>query len=143
MLKYNLANWATRAGCKFEAPREGDVGYDLHSAEAITLFPGEQRTITTGLKLQLDSGYVGIVNDRSSLALKQIYTHAGIIDPSYRGYINVLLANHSQAPFHIEPGHRIAQLIILPFVRPEPVHVVPERLEQSLRGEGNFGSTGI
>jgi dUTP pyrophosphatase len=140
MIKYQLEDWAKRSGCKFEPPREGDAGYDIYSAEDTTLFPGDRAQVTTGLRVEIPSGTVGIVKDRSSIAMRGVYTHGGVIDASYRGTITVLLENNSKTPFHIEAGHRIAQLLLQPaLVKPT---VMAESLTPTPRGEGAFGSTG-
>ncbi len=140
MMKYKMEAWARVAGCDFKAPRSGDAGYDIQSAEAVTLFPGDQKTVTTGLRVEIPNGHVGMVKDRSSIAMRQVYTHAGVIDAGFRGLVNVLISNRGVENFHIEPGHRIAQLLIMKVDTPALVEA--ERLSDTQRGENGFGSTG-
>ena len=117
------------------------AGLDLYAAlaEPITLAPGETALVPTGLALEIPTGYFGLVKDRSSFALKGLRTSAGVIDADYRGEVRIVLTNATAAPIRIEPGERIAQLILLPYAAPEVVDV--EELTETERGEGGFGST--
>ena len=142
IIKAYLEPSAEKVGCKFQRPRAGDAGYDLYASETVTIFPKEQVTVQTGLKLEIPTGYMGIIKDRSSMALRRIYTHAGVIDAAYRGEIGVLLDNQSGKNYHIEPGQRIAQLIIVESHTPAVEIVVEEELSNTPRGDGAFGSTG-
>lgn len=140
-LKFNLEPSAL-PHCKFVRPRPGDAGYDICSSGSTTIFNGTQGIVMTGLRVAIPKGYVGLIKDRSSMAIRQIYTHAGVIDSSFRGAITVLMQNDSKSPFHIEPGDRIAQLVIVPVLTIETCQVNIEDLGKSERGEGSFGSTG-
>jgi len=121
------------------------AGLDLQAAlaSAITLAPGERRLIPTGLKLEIPHGYEGQVRPRSGLALQHgigMVNAPGTIDADYRGEVGVLLVNHGQEPFVIEPLARVAQLVICPVARAELVEV--SELTSTERGEGGYGSTG-
>jgi dUTP pyrophosphatase len=124
---------------------DGSAGMDLAAAlEApITLAPGERRLIPTGLALEIPRGYEGQVRPRSGLALKHgigMVNAPGTIDSDYRGPVGVLLVNHGQEPFLIEPLARIGQLVISRVERAE-VELVTS-LDDTVRGAGGFGSTG-
>jgi dUTP pyrophosphatase len=108
------------------------------------LDPGERRLIPSGLAIALPAGYEAQVRPRSGLALKHGVTclnTPGTIDADYRGEIGVILVNLGQEPFTVARGSRIAQLVVAAVARAawRPV----EMLEQSLRGDGGFGSTGL
>ncbi len=143
-LPYYLTEQAKAAGCRFRAPRYGDVGYDIHASEPTTLFPGEQTSVLTGLYLAIPPGREGKAESRSSLAKRRIYVKAGVFDWTYRGEIVILLENMSKYSYHIEPGDRIAQLIIRKveseLCTKEVLHV--EDLGETARGSAGFGSTG-
>ncbi|GAA1831947.1 dUTP diphosphatase [Agromyces salentinus] len=123
----------------------GDAGADLHAAEAVVLEPGERATVATGVAIALPDGYVGFVVPRSGLAFKHgitIVNAPGTVDAGYRGEIKVALLNtDSSESYTIEPGDRIAQLVVMPVSRARFIEV--ERLPGSQRGEGGFGSTGF
>lgn len=130
-------------GLSFSAPRPGDAGYDLYAVEPATLAPGAQAAIRTGIHVELPPGFVGIIKDRSSMALRGIHTYGGVIDSSYRGELKVILNNLSETAQTIAPGQKFAQMVIIAHYA-EPVEVVRslEALSNSDRGEGGFGSTG-
>jgi dUTP pyrophosphatase len=109
----------------------------------ITLAPGERRLIPTGLALEIPPGYEGQVRPRSGLALRHgigMVNTPGTIDSDYRGPVGVLLVNHGQEPFVIEPLARIGQLVVARVERAE-IELV-ETLDGTTRGSGGFGSTG-
>ena len=122
----------------------GDAGADLTAAEAVVLAPGERAMVGTGVSIALPDGYVGFVVPRSGLAAKHgitIVNAPGAVDAVYRGEIKVILLNtDATEPHAIEPGDRIAQLIVVPIVQAKFVPV--ETLPGSARGAGGFGSTG-
>ena len=124
-------------------PRPGDAGYDLVSGEERVIMHDEQLSIKTGLHLGIPDEYFAMIRDRSSLALKKVRVQAGIIDPSFRGEVEVILHNQGLRPYSIKPGDRIAQLVFLPLVTPVLKQVTDiKSLPFSLRGRGGFGSTG-
>ena len=123
----------------------GAAGMDLCAAlrEPLVLGPGQRRFVPTGIALALPSGYEGQVRARSGLALRNgigIVNAPGTIDEDYRGEVGVVLVNHGQEPFTIEPLSRIAQLIIAQVARVDVVLV--EALDETARGAGGYGSTG-
>ena len=123
----------------------GDAGADLRAASAHTLAPGERALVPTGTSIALPHGFVGYVMPRSGLALRHgvgLVNAPGVIDAGYRGEISVIVINHdSEESFSIEPGDRIAQLVISSVERArfQPVTALPG----SQRDTGGFGSTGI
>jgi len=124
--------------------RSGDAGLDLCAAESAHLGPGERWKVGTGIALELPAGYAGLVLPRSGLADRygiSLVNSPGLIDSGYRGEVSVLLLNTDPAEvFRVEPGDRIAQLVITPFVDADPVEV--RELSDSERGTDGFGSTG-
>ncbi len=128
---------------KFTAPRPGDAGYDLCALEAVTLPPGKRALIRTGLHVEIPSGYVGLVKDRSSMARDGLHTMAGVIDSAYRGELKILLLNTNDAEYAIQVGQKIAQMVVVPYYD-AAVEVVDQldQLSESVRGAGGFGSTG-
>ena len=124
----------------------GAAGMDLCAAlrEPLILGPGQRRFVPTGIALALPKGYEGQVRPRSGLALRNgigIVNSPGTIDEDYRGEIGVVLVNHGQEPFTIEPLARIAQLIIAQVARVQVVLV--DTLDETTRGAGGYGSTGV
>jgi dUTP pyrophosphatase len=120
---------------------EAAAGADLHAAESVTLAPGARAAVATAVHLELPPGHVGLVWPRSGLALKHgIDTLAGVIDSDYRGEVKVVLVNHGQDTFGIQPGDRIAQLLVQRVERVE--FLSTEALSKTIRGPDGFGSTG-
>ncbi|MBA3260777.1 MAG: dUTP diphosphatase [Gemmatimonadales bacterium] len=121
----------------------GSAGYDLASADAGSLAPGERRLFRTGVAIAVPEGFECQLRPRSGLALKQGITLANspaTIDSDYRGELKVALVNHGAETFEIARGMRIAQMI---FARVERAEFrVAAELPESHRGEGGFGSTG-
>jgi dUTP pyrophosphatase len=123
--------------------RSGDAGYDLRSVEAVTLPPGGRHAVATGLALALPPGVAGLVTPRSGLAARHGITclnAPGLVDPDYRGEVKVILHNAGEEPFHVEPGDRIAQLLLV--VYGSPTLRVVDALPETERGEAGFGSSG-
>jgi len=123
--------------------KPGDAGLDLRASEAVTLESGERRLVPTGLAVAIPEGYAGFVLPRSGLAMQKgvtVLNAPGLIDSGYRGELKVLLINHGAEAVGIERGERIAQLVVQPVARARLVE--EERLPDSARGEGGFGSTG-
>ena len=122
---------------------DGAAGMDIVSAETLSLAPGDRAAVPTGLSIAIPAGYEVQVRPRSGLALKQGLTVAnapGTIDSDYRGEVKVILINLGSKPAHIERGMRIAQLVVAPVTRGAFVEV--DRLDDTARGAGGFGSTG-
>jgi dUTP pyrophosphatase len=123
---------------------DGDAGYDLHAAEPLTLAPGERAVVGTGIAVAIPEGHAGLVLPRSGLAFKHgiaLVNAPGLIDSGYRGELRVLLLNTDRAtPFDVEPGDRIAQLVVVKVESPELKE--HDLLEETARGAGGFGSSG-
>ena len=124
---------------------EYSAGADLCACleQAVTLEPGETRLISIGISMEIPVGYAGFVFARSGLATKRHLAPAnkvGVIDSDYRGEFFVPLRNHGPIPQTIEPGERIAQMILMPYLAANFLEA--ESLSDTLRGEGGFGSTG-
>lgn len=123
------------------------AGLDLRAAvpeaEPVVLGPGDWAAVPTGLQVELPEGTEGQVRPRSGLAFKYgvtVLNSPGTVDADYRGEVKVLLVNHGKAPFVVERGERIAQLVVARYV---PVRFVEaDRLGDTARGGGGFGSTG-
>lgn len=120
-------------------------GFDLRAAveEPLTLAPGDRALVPTGIAIAIPSGWEGQVRPRSGLALRHgiaLVNAPGTIDADYRGEIGVILVNLAKEPFVIERGERIAQLVIAQV--PECTLEAVERLDETSRGSGGFGSTG-
>ncbi len=122
---------------------EGDAGLDLSASERVELGPGERAVVGTGLMVAIPAGHAGYVQPRSGLAARHgitILNTPGLVDAGYRGELKVVLLNTDRSErFVVEPGMRIAQLVVVPVASPEPVEV-PE-LPGSERGERGFGSS--
>lgn len=123
----------------------GAAAMDLHACidAPITLPAGERALIPTGLAVAIPEGYVGIVAVRSSMGIKNGVTLSngiGVIDSDYRGPLGVGLLNTTKEPYTVQPGDRIAQLMLLPVAQAE-LEVVSE-LSETARGQGGIGSTG-
>jgi dUTP pyrophosphatase len=120
---------------------DGAAGADLHASEALVIAPGERAAVPTAIHVELPPGHVGLVWPRSGLALRHgIDTLAGVIDSDYRGEVRVVLVNHGREPFRIEPGDRVAQLLVQRVER--ALFVGGDDLTTTGRGAGGFGSTG-
>jgi dUTP pyrophosphatase len=122
----------------------GDAGSDLIAAEAHTIAPGQRTIVGTGLAMAIPDGFAGFVLPRSGLATRSGITVAnapGLIDSGYRGELRVGLINHSDEPFTVNVGDRIAQLVVMAVGVVEFVEA--EALDDTARGTGGFGSTGI
>ena len=119
----------------------GAAGLDLHAAETVCIEPGRHETVRAGVALAIPTGHVGLIFDRSSVAKEGLHTMAGVIDSDYRGEIKVMLLNTMPFPFLMRYGDRIAQLLIIPCLQ----HTVLEvnELDETERGSGGFGSTGV
>ena len=128
---------------EFSAPRAGDAGYDLYAVADYRAAPGQRALVETGLHLEIPSGFVGVVKDRSSVASAGLHMIAGVIDSSYRGELKLLLVNLGEERYRIRIGQKIAQLLVVP-TYVEAIEVVDslEDLSATERGAGGFGSTG-
>ena len=142
--------WASGADQSLGLPRyetSGAAGADLRAnlenKAPVTLAPGARALVPTGLKLALPDGFEAQIRPRSGLALKHgisLPNTPGTIDSDYRGALGVIMINHGDAPFVIEHGDRIAQLVVAPVVQAQFKQV--DALDDTPRGAGGFGSTG-
>jgi dUTP pyrophosphatase len=124
---------------------EGDAGLDLASVEEAVLAPGERRTVATGLAVAIPDGHAGFVQPRSGLASRHgitVVNAPGLIDAGYRGELKVVLLNTDpDEPFHVRPGDRIAQLVVLAL--PRITVTEADDLPPSERAERGFGSSTV
>ncbi len=122
----------------------GDAGLDLFAGESRQLAPGERAVVRTGVAIALSPGTEGQVRPRSGLAAKHgvtVLNTPGTIDAGYRGEVGVILINLGQTAFQIEKGMKIAQLVVKPVLRVTVALV--DVLDETARGAGGFGSTGV
>lgn len=128
-----------------ERAYSGDAGLDLAACERVELTPGERATVGTGLAVAIPEGYAGFVQPRSGLAARHgiaLVNSPGLIDSGYRGELRVVVLNTDKdSAFTIEPGMRIAQLVIMRLPEVELVEV--EELPESDRGVRGFGSSRV
>ena len=122
----------------------GDAGYDLYANETLEVLPGNIALVATGLKLAVPVGFECQVRPKSGLALNHgvtLLNSPGTIDAGYRGEVKVILINLGKNPFLVEKGKKIAQLV---FNKIESADFkIVERLDETRRGDGGFGSTGL
>ena len=122
----------------------GSAGMHVRAAEALTIAPGNRGLVGTGFAFAIPQGYEVQVRPRSGLALKKgisVLNTPGTIDSDYRGEIKVILANLGEEDFVIERGDRIAQIVVAPVQRGDLIEVAD--LDETRRGTGGFGSTGV
>jgi dUTP pyrophosphatase len=122
---------------------DGDAGLDLAACDRIELAPGARAVVGTGVAVAIPDGHAGFVQPRSGLASRHgiaVVNSPGLVDSGYRGELKVVLLNTDpDEPFVVEPGMRIAQLVVVPVATPEPEEVA--ELPGSERGERGFGSS--
>ncbi|KAH8144687.1 uncharacterized protein LAJ45_11280 [Morchella importuna] len=130
---------------KAQLPTRGSAfaaGYDVYSSHATTIPARGKALVDTDISIAVPAGTYGRIAPRSGLASKNfIDVGAGVIDADYRGQVKVLLFNHSDSDFEVKEGDRVAQLVLERIYTPEVEEV--QDLEESVRGAGGFGSTGI
>lgn len=123
----------------------GDAGSDLYAREAATLTPGRRERVGTGIAVAIPDGHAGLVLPRSGLAHRHgiaLVNAPGLVDAGYRGELQVLLLNTDpEETYEVQPGERIAQLVLVPFSAPEWTEVAS--FETTARGAGGFGSSGL
>ncbi|HTH93400.1 MAG TPA: dUTP diphosphatase [Candidatus Paceibacterota bacterium] len=121
--------------------KAGDAGFDLYAKEDTVLMPGKYAGIATGVALEIEEGYVGLIWDKSGLAIKNgLKTLGGVVDAGYRGEIVVGMINLSDTPYTFEAGHKVAQMIIQKFETAS--FELVENLSETERGDTGFGSSG-
>ncbi|MDY0095592.1 MAG: dUTP diphosphatase [Candidatus Vecturithrix sp.] len=122
----------------------GDSGMDVYSIEEVSIAPGETRLVHTGLKIAVPGHYEAQLRPKSGLALQHgitLLNTPGTVDSGYRGEVCVIVINHGREAYHIQKHGKIAQLVICPVIRANIVEV--EQLDETARGDGGFGSTGL
>lgn len=128
-----------------QSQNRGDAGYDLRSAKDLSIAPGERAMIPTGIAIAIPIGYGGFVQPRSGLAAKNgitVLNTPGLIDSGYRDEVKIILLNTDKnETFQIKRGDRIAQLVIQKYET--VLWDVVDHLQDSQRGTGGFGSTGV
>ena len=142
-IKIKIINLSGNPTPKLETPNSAGVDLRAFIAESVFLMPLERTLISTGLKIELPTGYEAQVRPRSGLALKHgisVLNSPGTIDSDYRGDIGIILINLSNDKFEIKNGDRIAQLVIAKHSNPK--FIESKELTESQRGTSGFGSTG-
>src|SRR6056297_2430438 len=125
----------------FNYAHEGDAGLDIYANEDKIIKSNTRDIISTGIAIAIDKGYVGLVWDKSGIASKKgIKTMGGVIDNGYRGEVKIVLLNTTNEDYTVEKGNKIAQMLIQKIERAEIDEV--QDLDETIRGEGGFGSTG-
>jgi len=119
----------------------GDAGLDLFASENYILMPGAVRAVQTGIKVAIPRGYVGLIWDKSGISLRGVHKLAGVVDAGYRGEVQVVMINLGTTPFEIKAGMKIAQMLVQPVNEVQVVEA--DELDDTSRGEGGFGSTGL
>ena len=143
-MKINIINKSQHALPSYETIASAGMDLRAYLTEPVVLQPMDRMLIPTGLFIELPIGYEAQVRPRSGLALKKGITclnSPGTIDADYRGEVGVILANLSKEPFTVENGERIAQMVISECYM--GTLEIAEELNETERGEGGFGSTGI
>ena len=124
-----------------DQPYDGDAGFDLYSTGTVSIEPGKKAAIGTGIALAIPKGFVGLIWDKSGIAIKHgLKTLGGVVDSGYRGEVMVGIINHSDKPYIFEEGDKVAQMLIQEVVLPKIVEV--EELDETQRGDKKFGSSG-
>ncbi|MBR3522972.1 MAG: dUTP diphosphatase [Prevotella sp.] len=143
MIKINVINTGKQPLPQYATPQSAGMDLRADIEESVTLQPLERHLFPTGLRIALPEGYEAQVRPRSGLALKHgitVLNSPGTIDADYRGEVGVVLVNVSNEPFTVEPGERIAQMVIARHEQAE--FVVVEELDATERGEGGYGHSG-
>lgn len=128
---------------KYATPCSAGADVFARIDEEITVWPGTRALIRTGLKIAIPDGYCGLLLGRSGLALKHgicLANGVGLIDSDYRGELGVVLQNNGGEPFKVKDGMRIAQLVIVQY---QQTRFEQDSLDDTIRGQGGFGSTGV
>lgn len=144
MIQIKVVNRGHQQLPAYATPQSAGMDLRANIEEPIVLHPMERRLIPTGLHIALPEGYEAQVRPRSGLALKHgltVLNSPGTIDADYRGEVGVLLINLSQEDFVINDGERIAQMVIAKHEQAD--FVMAEELDQTERGEGGYGHTGV
>jgi dUTP pyrophosphatase len=144
MIQVKVINKGKQPLPKYATPQSAGMDLRANIEEAFTLKPLERKLVPTGLFISLPEGYEAQVRPRSGLALKHgitVLNTPGTVDADYRGEVGVVLVNLSNEPFTVEPGERIAQMVIAKHEQAN--FVVVEELDETERGAGGYGHTGV
>ena len=145
-VRVRVANIGSKPLPEYATPQSAGLDLRARLDGPVVLQPGERRLVPTGLHIELPDGFEAQVRPRSGLAYKHgltVLNSPGTIDADYRGEIGVILIHHGQEPFTLEPGERIAQLVVASYARVEWAPVAhPADLALTDRGAGGFGHTG-
>ncbi len=142
-MKIRIINHSSHPLPQYATPQSAGMDLRAELKEPLVIQPMERRLIPTGLRIALPEGYEAQIRPRSGLALKHgiaVLNSPGTIDADYRGEIGIILANLSQTPYTLQPGERIAQMVVARYERAEWEET--DRLDSTERGEGGFGHTG-
>lgn len=120
---------------------EHDAGLDLYANETAYIAPNTWVSVSTGVHAEIPNGFVGLLTSKSGLMDKHGLTCRGTIDAGYTGTVKAIIFNHSDRVYKVEKGQKVTQMVVLPIITPE-LELVDE-LEETERGAGGFGSTGI
>lgn len=144
MIQVKVINKGKQPLPKYATPQSAGMDLRANIEEAFTLKPLERKLVPTGLFISLPEGYEAQVRPRSGLALTHgitVLNTPGTVDADYRGEVGVVLVNLSNEPFTVEPGERIAQMVIAKHEQAD--FVVVEELDETERGAGGYGHTGV
>ena len=144
MIQVKVINKGKQPLPKYATPQSAGMDLRANIEEAFTLKPLERKLVPTGLFISLPEGYEAQVRPRSGLALKHgitVLNTPGTVDADYRGEVGVVLVNLSNEPFTVETGERIAQMVIAKHEQAD--FVVVEELDETERGAGGYGHTGV
>ena len=143
-IQFYFSEEAKLAGLSFKNPRDLDAGFDLPAMADVEIAPHTISVIHTGIHTAIPEGWVGLIRDRSSVAVRGGHTIAGVIDASYRGEIKVAMYNLLSEPLRFTRGERIAQMVVVEHLPGRSARTVDslEDLGSTERGAGGFGSTG-
>ncbi len=119
----------------------GDAGLDLFSVVDRELGPGEVFAVPTGIQVAIPPGHVGLVWDKSGISLQKVHRLAGVVDAGYRGEVQVVMINLGAGSFAVKKGMKVAQMLVQPVVSVSVVEA--PALDDTSRGDGGFGSTGL
>ena len=119
----------------------GDAGLDLFAVADRVIAPGEVYAVPTGIQVAVPTVFVGLIWDKSGISLKGVHRLAGVVDAGYRGEVQVVMINLGREPFAVKSGMKIAQMLVQPVAAMTVVE--SDSLDDTSRGQGGFGSTGL
>lgn len=121
----------------------GDAGFDLFAQEAVVIEPSKWKKIPLGIIIELPQGFVGLVTEKSGLAVRYgLFSIAGVIDSNYRGEIHAIMYNGGSSAVIFKRGDKVAQLLVMPCYTGQRIEIRPHISCETVRGDKGFGSTG-